>query len=421
MKVYQTKEVFGISRNVPLNYVERDDVDGRLRDSLDRKKHITIFGSSKQGKTCLRKHCIPESDIILIQCNNRWSLAELNSNILKRAGFEIAQSTKVSSTGKNKIIASIKAKLFGTLETSLNGESEYSDGIEETYSALELDIEDANDVISALNSISFDKYIVLEDFHYLKPETQRDFSIELKAFHENSDLSFIIVGVWIDENRLIIYNGDLTGRLISINADLWLDSELRKVIERGEKLLNIRFTDTFKENLISDCYESVYLVQEACYKVCEKNGIYETQEECIEIGSDVDTKEIVSEIVKIQSGRYNSFLNLYSEGFQETLLQMHKWIWYPIISFPIEKLKKGIGYREIRESIQLKHEKGSGLNPGNLTQALKSVSSLQIKKSIMPIIIDYDESNLKLHIVDKGFLIWLEYQDKDALLSMAGF
>ena len=39
----------------------------------------------------------------------------------------------------------------------------------------------------------------------------------------------------------------------------------------------------------------------------------------------------------------------------------------------------------------------------------------------MPIIIDYDESNLKLHIVDKGFLIWLEYQDKDALLSMAGF
>lgn len=84
-------------------------------------------------------------------------------------------------------------------------------------------------------------------------------------------------------------------------------------------------------------------------------------------------------------------------------------------------MKKGIGYREIRESIQLKHEKGSGLNPGNLTQALKSVSSLQIKKSIMPIIIDYDESNLKLHIVDKGFLIWLEYQDKDALLSMAGF
>ena len=57
------------------------------------------------------------------------------------------------------------------------------------------------------------------------------------------------------------------------------------------------------------------------------------------------------------------------------------------------------------------------MNPGNLTQALNSVSSLQQQKSIRPIILDYDESNKKLHVVDKGFLIWLEYQNREELLS----
>lgn len=63
---------------------------------------------------------------------------------------------------------------------------------------------------------------------------------------------------------------------------------------------------------------------------------------------------------------------------------------------------------------------GKNLNPGNITQALKAVSSLQLSKSIQPIILDYDESNLTLHIVDKGFLIWLSMQDRNELLSTVG-
>ena len=85
---YTVDEVYGLSRNIPLNYVERHDVDERLRCNLNRDKHITIFGSSKQGKTCLRKHCLNENDYILVQCSNRWSLSDLNANILKRAGLD---------------------------------------------------------------------------------------------------------------------------------------------------------------------------------------------------------------------------------------------------------------------------------------------------------------------------------------------
>lgn len=224
-----TNDVYGMARDIPLNYVERDSVDDVLRDNLERRNHIVIFGSSKQGKTCLRKNCIDDEDCILVQCQNRWDLYSLNSAILKRAGYKIEQSSTRSSTGKQKISASIP--LLAPFAATLTGEKEHEKSNECVYKSIELDPEDVNDVINALNSLEFCKYIILEDFHYLPLETQKDFSVALKAFHESSGFCFIIIGVWLDENRFIVYNGDLTGRVISVDADKWDHSELEQVID----------------------------------------------------------------------------------------------------------------------------------------------------------------------------------------------
>lgn len=110
-------------------------------------------------------------------------------------------------------------------------------------------------------------------------ETQKDFSVALKAFHEQSKLCFIIVGVWLEESRLTVYNGDLTGRIMGINADKWSRTELEEVISAGESLLNIAFTLEFKDSLLDGCVDAVYIVQEACHQACIKQGIYHTQAE----------------------------------------------------------------------------------------------------------------------------------------------
>jgi len=417
--VHKAIDVFGISRDLPLNYVARNGIDDFFVNSLNREKHIVVFGSSKQGKTSLRKKCLRPDDYIVIHCSNKWSLEDINTNILKRAGFEITQSTKKTSTGKNKIVATLKSLLLPGLTTGVNAEIENTTSTEKTTVELELDVEDVNDIISALKAMNFNKIILLEDYHYLTIEVQRDFAIALKAFHENSKFCFIIIGVWLDENRLIIHNGDLTGRVISVNADEWSNDELLEVIEEGEKLLNISFTNKFKADLIEYCFESVYIVQEACYVVCESNGILETQGQLVEVGSNIDVSLLVKQIVDQQSGRYNSFINNFADGFQSTVLEMHKWILYPILTSDITTIEKGFKYSDIRKEIQKKHPRGAELNPGNLTQSLKSTASLQISKGIQPIILDYDETNLRLNIVDKGFLIWLSFQDRTELLELA--
>ena len=410
MEIFDTNDIFGLSRDLPLNYIERPDVDFKLKQELQAKKHIVIYGSSKQGKTCVRKHCINSDDYILVQCSNRSDLSELNASILKRAGFEITQSTKKGITGKNKIIASIKTSILGFV-ASAGGEIEDTKSHEQVTAPLEIDVDDVNDVIAALKSINFKKIIVLEDFHYMPFETQRDFSIALKAFHETSSIIFVIVGVWLEDNRLIVYNGDLTGRIISVNADKWQDSELEMAIDKGGLLLNIDFDPTFKADVVTHCLNSIYLVQEACRRACIECGISETQQTKRTIGAGLDGKDIIAKIVNDQSARYNSFLINFSDGFQDTELQMHKWILYPVLSSTISELELGLKFKDIRAILQSVDPRGEKLNLGNVTQSLQSTASLQIKKNIMPIILDYDQTNRKLNVVDKGFLIWLQHQD----------
>ena len=136
--VYSLDEVYGISRDVPLNYIERESVDGAFRKNLRRGKHITIFGSSKQGKTCLRKHCLNISEYIVVQCSNKWTLSDLNAHILKQAGYELTESKKTSMNGKAKLIASIKSK-FLPVDAGIESSLETGEGSETVYRQLELD------------------------------------------------------------------------------------------------------------------------------------------------------------------------------------------------------------------------------------------------------------------------------------------
>jgi hypothetical protein len=416
---YKTNDVFGISRELPMNYVARLSADDAFINTLTRDRHVVIYGGSKQGKTCLRKHCLRAEDYITVQCSNKMNLGDLLGAILKQAGYELAQSTKKTVSGKQKILAAFKATLFGA-GLKAGGEQEKQESCEVTTTSLELDVDDVNDIIRALEVVEFKKFIVLEDFHYLPLETQVDFAVALKAFHESSSFCFIVVGVWLEENRLVVHNGDLTGRVTAIDADRWTEDQLHEVMFRGEQLLNIRFTDDFKEQLLQASNQSVYIVQESCYQACIRSNIFSTQAGLTTIGGEIDVGGLVKSIVDQQTGRFHSFLTLFSEGFQETALKMYRWLLYPVLTSDAKELEAGLPYAVMKERIISKHPEGKDLNLGNLTMALQSVASLQVKKSIKPIILDYDATSRRLCVVDRAFLIWIAHQDIKDLLNLVG-
>ncbi|CAA2102132.1 hypothetical protein [Methylobacterium sp. Leaf106] len=423
-QVVLLKEAFGVGRDVPLNYVARPNVDGEFLDSLTREKHVVIYGSSKQGKTTLRRHCLDDADYIVISCVNTMSLADLNGAILKAAGYRIQQTFTKTVGGAWKFGAEFvgegKVPFFAKASAKTTGARETTDQRAETTRKLEIDISDVNDIIMALQEIKFSKFIILEDFHYLSADVQKSFSFALKAYHENSKLCFVIVGVWRDKNRLIYYNGDLTNRVVSVDVDVWSNEHLREVISVSEALLNIKIDEEAIRGVIYHSGDSVALVQEACYRICKSADILQTCDELTDVGRGVDAEKIVREIVNDQAGRYSAFITNFSEGFQPTPLEMYKWVAYAVLVSPIEALESGLRRQQVALIIKNKHPEGLKLNEGNITQALQNTASLQVLKSIRPIIFDYDQTTRVLTVVDRSFLIWLAHQDREELLAEVG-
>ena len=328
--INKTADVFGVSRDVPVTYVERAHVDDKLLDNLTRDKHVIIFGSSKQGKTCLRRHCLRDDDYILVQCQNAWALPKLSEAILKAAGYDVEISRSLTSEGKAKLQVRAKGGLsfLGLARTEAEGgvEGEKATGETREFEPLQIDPADPNDLVRALKSIDFEKFVVLEDFHYLPQETQEHFAFSLKTIHETSEFTFIIVAVWREENRLIVHNGDLAGRVISVDADAWSSDDLLRVFAAGEALLNISFPQKFKDDLIKRSRHSVYIVQDGCYKRCREHGILETCVNTVRLPNDIDAERLVYAVIEEQGARYLSFITNFAAGFGETALEMYKWL-----------------------------------------------------------------------------------------------
>jgi hypothetical protein len=415
-------DVYGNSRDVPLTYQTRPKVDQRFINDITRDKHIVLHGGSKQGKTCLRKNHLNDADYVLVQCTRDTSRSKLYELILKNANYQYEVSSSITTSGTNKITVNISAESGLPFVAKAKGETEYEGSKEKeestSYKKLDIDPEDPNDLVRVLTESGFNKIIVIEDFHYLDEEVQTQFAFDLKVIHETSKFVFVIIGVWLETNRLLLYNGDLNGRLTNINVDKWPDEYLQRVIDNGKPLLNISFGEGVENEIIQISQDNVGLLQELCYRLCEEHEVWVTQDEMKTIGNIQQVKEIAKEIADDQAGRYSVFLSKFSEGLSVTELEMYKWIMWVVINATSEELRNGISQTSIFHRIKSKHPKATTLQQNNVNQALERVQNVQYKHKLQPLILDY--SNGSLSVVDVNFIVYLQTHLKDELLEKIG-
>ena len=415
--------VFGVSRDVPLTYVERPSVDDKFRNNLARDKHIVVYGRSKQGKTCLHKKCLDPDQYIVIQCGANSSVSQIYAAVLKEAGATVTVTKKKATSGGLKLGVEFQAS--GSIpfvvkgKGTAKGEGEIKAESSEEVKYFEIDPSDPNDLIRILDTMNFRKFIMLEDFHYLSPEVQAQVAIDLKAFHEKSlTCCFIIVGVWLEPNRLVLYNGDLAGRLIPVSADVWTDDELHEVISSGEDLLNISFADEVREEIVQAAQGNVGLLQETCYRVCERNRVFKTQSELREIGSVEGVTVVMKELALEQAGRYQNLFRHIVDSTAETPDAVLRWVAFVLITASPQELISGLTGETILERIRERHPRRRNIGQSELHKALLEIGIIQHRENVQPIILDFDINADILRVADSGFMLYVEAIPEDELLRL---
>jgi len=273
-------DVFGTrGRGNPLAYVVRD-VERQFKEALTNPVYeaVVLYGTSKQGKSSLRRSVLPNESCTFVTATNRMTREGLYREILNSAGARGKQTreTQKKTEAAGKLAFNPFKWLFG-IKTPIDASVEYKresrDGT--TAEDIEVDYAIASAVARKYQEVADSKPIVIDNFHHIERDLQRDLATDIRAFGEIG-VKIVILGTWAAQVYLQRLNSDLVGRMAAISTEPWEDGDLMRILDTGETLLNVRFSAKVKEALVERCAGSVSLVQNAAQRYLTSLQIVET-------------------------------------------------------------------------------------------------------------------------------------------------
>ena len=151
--------------------------------------------------------------------------------------------------------------LFGAGEASADGTVKAGSGAETRFEEIPINLELPQHVADLLQRVRSRKWIILENFHYLNDDIQKQFAFDLRAFQELG-VRFVILGVWREKNRMAQFNGDLLDRVIEVPVEPWKKDDFRREVKAGAEHLSIVVADAIVEQAIESSFSSIGVFQE---------------------------------------------------------------------------------------------------------------------------------------------------------------
>lgn len=396
MKEYKLNDVFGNDNSDNLvTYIKRESVDDEFLDALESYKQIMIYGASKQGKTTLLKQYInydgdSKHNNVVYSINSKTDLSDIYKRVLQSAGLRMETSYTSGESQKYSNSIVVRAKIIRT--KALNFDNE------------EFNITEPQNIADYLKRLGQNnKIIILENFHYLSLENQRKFAFDLRTF-QDLKIKFIILGVWRDKNKLALYNGDLLDRVCEIPVEPWDKKDFNRVIDIGEKKLNIKFSEEVKEIIIDMSFSSIGVLQDLLHLFCNKNKIRLTQGSLIKL----DNIERLNNVFKTKSDTYGTRHKnvLKAIATNNTTLNLPYYIIQKILHTKVDDLEIGLSFQSIAKSIKRQHP-DKNIRDHYIKSSLESLSKIQSDKEISPPILMFDSNADLLQITDSTLYFWM--------------
>ena len=420
--VRKVNEVYGVSNQMIATYIERKEVDYLFLEGLQRRKHIIIYGASKQGKTSLTNKHLSENDYVKVNCSTGTTIIDIYKSILRQLNIEILdtkeENNNIGGDANIGVKAKLKIPILGNFDTSGSISGKKSAGHRNTYRTVEYNLALAQDISELLISLEFSKRIILENFHYLQEDVQQQLAFDLRIF-EDYDILFIILGIWRERNRLSQYNGDLVDRVIEIPVEPWKADDLKKIVNTGLPLLNVSFENVV-DKIMSSCFDSVGVFQEICKESCYTAGVHETSETLIHIDHN-NIDDAIKKKLEDYSSRHirclESFIEQVAKSSNEVPLYIPYYFIKVLLNEPFDEINKGLKRKYLHEKIKEIHHRPDDVRASDMGYFLKTLVQNQLEKKISPAIFDYDLSTRSVKIIDSTFYFFLKNYNRQEILD----
>lgn len=422
------EDVFGVSSRPVLSYVRRDSVDDRFQEALTGSKQIVVYGSSKQGKTAPVQEYLPYDDNLVVRLTPKTQIHDIYASILRQSGVLIKESsteTKGKELGAGaKMGFKALLPLLGGAKAEGSADAKFTSGTENQLREIPFNLELPQDISELLKEVYVEKTIILENFHYLDDDRQRQLAFDLRTFQELG-IRFVILGVWREKNRLAQFNGDLVDRVIEIPVEPWREADFVRVAERGEESLNIEISRDLVTKCVDSSFSSIGVFQELLKGICVAADIGGSQEATVEISGDNLFVVAAEQKAEDYASRHQRALEAIAAGNVSASgprggvipLFLPYYLVRVILEAGYDGLASGMRRSLIQEKIQACHHRPNDVRASDMSNLLYNLASLQAGKEISPPIIDFDRSTKMLQVVDSTFYFFLKNADLKAILE----
>jgi hypothetical protein len=211
-------------------------------------------------------------------------------------------------------------------------------------------------------------------------------------------------------------------RVSEVPVEPWVKNDFERVIKKGSELLNVDFSDV-KDQLISDSFDSIGVVQEICKHCCLNAGVSETTIKTVKI-----TQSNLDEALKKKADEYGVRHIRNFEAFVDIARRTSNQSGEPSLAFPyyliklllshsFKDIERGLSRAVLLDEIRKVHHRPNDVRSGDLGAFLHGITQHQINKKIQPPFVDYDRGGKVLKIIDSSLYFFLKHCDRDSILE----
>lgn len=296
---YRLTEVFTPTSPATVTFVDRvkKDVNNQLVRALDLPgTQVVIYGHSGSGKSTLLENVLFRTyeNQVNTNCMTGMTFEEVILDAFDQ--LEEFYVNEVTCSEKTKIDAKAKASYLA-IQAQIGAVYENSDGEKQVRI-----------LPPQLTSQSLGRLLgqsgycwVLEDFHKINGPEKEKLAQMMKVFVNLSaqykELKIIALGAVNTAREVVKSDKEMRKRVAEIHVELMSDDEIKEIIEKGCKALNIIINDDLKNDIAHHSNGLASICHKICYLMCSDAYITETIEEPIEFHFE-DLQRALSEYIK---------------------------------------------------------------------------------------------------------------------------
>jgi len=273
---YSLKEVFTPSRPARVTFVERKKLNDRVIRALDTPgTQLVVYGHTGSGKSTLIENLVYRvyEKQINTNCMEGMTFDQVVLDAFDQLGeFYVDE---VTNHKKSTVNATLKGKYLA-IEAQMKAAIEKTNGLKEKRL-----------IPPQLTPQALGRFLgeagycwILEDFHKIIGKEKKKLAQMMKVFvnlaDKHEDLTVVALGAVNTAREVVKYDKEMRRRTSEIHVDLMDDKEIKEIIKKGCKALNIVIDNKLALEIVHHSNGLASICHKLCFLMCEAALIRKT-------------------------------------------------------------------------------------------------------------------------------------------------